>query len=215
MKRFINSVLAVCLLAGTAAAEPDKKEETPLCAQTAAEGLKAWDKKLAYLDAGFEQTTSYDGVLISASKGRIYYSQTPRLLRLDTLDEEGNPVQSAVTDKKIILMLDEKGRRITTLDWQAWQEGQPNKALFDFGNYAALLARHEAVLFEETPQNAVLQLTPKTGEEYRLFLTLGKTDFFPQVITIESDLMRTEAKLLSPEKNKKLSAALFKEVTKK
>lgn len=215
MKPFINSFLAVCLLAGTAAAAPAQKEEKPLNAQTAAEGLKAWDKKLAYLDAGFEQTTSYDGVLISASKGRIYYSQTPRLLRLDTLDEDADTVQSAVTDKKIIIMLDEKGRQVTTLNWQEWQEGQPNKALFDFGNYAALLARHEATLVEETPQRAVLQLTPKTGEDYRLFLTLGKEDFFPQVISIESDLMRTEAKLVSPEKNKKLSAALFKEVTKK
>lgn len=217
MKRFINSILMVCLLGGMAWGQ----DKAPSAAQPAAPSVKeitaqlqTWDKKLAYLDAGFKQTTSYDGVLISASNGKLYYSQTPRLLRLDTLGADGEVAQSAVTDKKIIVMLDEKGQPVTTLNWKQWQEGQPNKALFDFGNYTALINRHDTVLFKQTPDAVILQLTPKTGEDYRLFLTLDKQDYFPQVITIEADLMRTEAELIRPVKNKKLAASLFKGVTK-
>lgn len=222
---------ALLLLAGAAWAEnavpqPSvRATQTPLAqqpdasakaatAQEAIKGLREWDKKLASLESSFLQTTSYDGVLISRSKGKLYYSQSPRLLRLDTLGENDAVQQTVVTDQKIIALLDEKGKEITTLSWKDWQESQPNKALFDFGNYTALLARHQAELFEETDEYAVLRLTPKTGEEYRLFLSLSKKDWFPKVIAIESDLMRTEAELDGAVKNQKLSAALFKGVTK-
>lgn len=219
MKRFINSILLVCLIGATAWAQ--EKETPALSAETATPSvkeiiaqLKAWDKKLVYLESQFKQITSYDDVLISASDGKLYYSQTPCLLRLDTLDPEGELAQSAVTNKKIIVMLDEKGHPVTTLDWKQWQEGQPNKALFDFGNYTLLLNRHDTVLIQQTPETFLLQLTPKTGEDYRLFLSLDKQDYFPKVITIETDLMRTEAELINPVKNKKIAVSLFKGVTK-
>lgn len=174
-----------------------------------------WDKKLKMLDTSFDQTTAYDGVLISRSNGKLYYDGANNFLRLDTLDADDKVQQTAVTDKKVIVMLDEKGKQITELSWRDWQEGQPNKALFDFGNYTALIAQHNARLFEETPQYVVLELSPKTGGEYRLYLSLSKDDFFPQVITIVSDLMRTEAQLTDTVKNKKLRTDLFKGVTKK
>lgn len=200
-------------LAEPAQTAPAKKQTLTAAAVT--EGLTLWDKKLHFLDTSFDQTTTYDGVLISRSNGKLYYDGTNNFLRLDTLDADDKVQQSAVTDKKIIVMLDEKGKQITELSWKDWQEGQPNKALFDFGNYTALIAQHNTALFEETPEYVVLELSPKKGGEYRLYLSLSKADFFPQVITIVSDLMRTEAQLADTVKNKKIRTDLFKGVTKK
>ncbi len=168
--------------------------------------LKAWDKKLEFLKTQFEQTTEYDGVPISKSQGVLYYDKEKKLLRLDTLSVEGNTEQTAITDKKQILILDGQGHEITTLAWDEWQQGQPNQALFDFGNYTALLARHYAVLKEPY----LLELTPKEGEAYTLYLTLSKEDYFPTNIKIVSDLTITEAKLTSTQKNQKLAFDTFR-----
>ena len=168
--------------------------------------VKAWDKKLKFLKTRFEQTTEYDGVPISKSQGMLYYDQAKNLLRLDTLSADDHAEQTAITDKKQILILDGQGREITTLAWDEWQQGQPNQALFDFGNYTALLARHNANLTEPY----LLELTPKEGEEYTLYLTLSKEDFFPTNIKIVSDLMVTEAKLTDTQKNQPLGFNTFR-----
>ncbi len=169
--------------------------------------LKAWDSKLKFLKTSFTQTTSYDGVVISSSTGILYYDKDKNLLRLDTDDGDGKIDQSAVTDKKQILILDGQGREITTLSWQEWQQGQPNQALFDFGNYTALLARHNATLKEPY----VLELTPKEGENYTLSLTLSKEDYFPQEIKIVSDLTQTTAILSNIQKNEPLAFDTFRQ----
>lgn len=167
--------------------------------------LKAWDTKLKFLKTNFEQTTEYDGVPVSKSQGALYYDRDKHMLRLDTTDTDGKMEQSAVTDKKQILILDGQGHEITTLSWQEWQQGQPNQALFDFGNYTDLLARHQAVLKEPY----VLELTPKEGEKYTLYLTLSETDYFPTTLKIVSDLMVTQAKLLNVQKNQPLALDTF------
>ena len=198
-------------------AAPETKPAEPVKVETKADSkslypneavinLKAWDKKLKFLKTNFEQTTSYDGVTVSKSQGTLYYDKEKNLLRLDTLDSDGKTEQSAVTDKKQILILDGQGNEITTLSWQEWQQGQPNQALFDFGNYTALLARHNAKLQE----NNVLLLTPKEGEEYTLYLTLDKDDYFPRVIKIVSDLTVTEADLTNTQKNNTLPFDTFR-----
>jgi len=168
--------------------------------------LKAWDKKLKFLKTHFEQTTQYDGVPVSKSQGTLFYDKDKNLLRLDTLDPDGKTDQTAVTDKQKILILDGQGHEITTLSWSEWQQGQPNQALFDFGNYTALLARHNAVLKEPY----LLELTPKEGEPYQLYITLSKEDYFPTNIKIVSDLMVTEAALSDTQKNGKLPFDTFR-----
>ncbi len=168
--------------------------------------VKAWDQKLKFLTTHFEQTSEYDGVLISKSQGTLSYDKDKNMLRLDTLNNDNAIEQTAITDKKQILILDGQGREITTLSWQEWQQGQPNQALFDFGNYTALLARHNAALKEPY----LLELTPKEGEKYTLYLTLSKEDYFPINIKIVADLMTTEAKLTDTQKNTPLSFNTFR-----
>lgn len=169
--------------------------------------VKAWDQKLKFLKTRFEQTAQYDGVPVSKSQGILYYDHDKNLLRLDTTDTDGKTEQTAITDKKQILILDGQGHEITTLSWEEWQQGQPNQALFDFGNYTALLARHHAMLKEPY----LLELTPKEGEKYTLYLTLSQKDYFPQKIKIVADLMETEAILTDTQKNEKLAFDTFRQ----
>ena len=167
--------------------------------------LKKWDQQLSTLRTSFIQTTSYDGVQISRSQGTLYYDKKNPLLRLDTTGADGTVEQSAVTDKRQIIILDESAQPVTTLSWEEWQKGQPNQALFDFGNYTALLARHNVKL----PQPHLLVLTPKEGEPYTLSLTLSTHDYFPTSIKIESDLMTTQADLTNTQKNTTLAESTF------
>lgn len=188
---------------------PHPKKDVTYTAEQLAQRLKEWDKKLSTLSTLFEQTTSYDGVQVSRSRGTLSYDRDRNFLRLDTLTRTGETEQSAVTDKKEIIILDEAGAHVTTLSWTDWQQGQPNQALFDFGNYTALVDKHNAAVKSQTPQEAVLVLTPKEGEEYELYLTLSKQDFFPAEIAIKSDLMLTKATLSAARKNAPLAENTF------
>lgn len=219
MKAFTNNLLraavATLLLSGvyahaeTAPAQPAaKKTADPI------EQLKNWDKKLNSLQTEFTQITSYDGVNISRSQGLLYYDKAGNLLRLDTNNEDGKTEQTAVTDKKTLYILDDAGKDVMQLPWQEWQEGQPNKALFDFGNYAALLAQHKTSVFGQKDGNTILLLEPKQSADYLLYITLDATDLFPRQITIESDLMQTTATLSRTQKNTKLKTGLFGRVKK-
>ena len=201
--------------AGQTTAPAAPQQAAPQAAQTdPLEAFAAWDKKLTTLNTAFEQITSYDGVVISRSHGKLFFQAQGQLLRLDTLNDEEKTEQTAVTNKKILRILDASGKEITAMPWAEWANGQPNKALFDFGHYTALLQAHEATVFESTPQRTVLKLLPK-DKSYTLYLLLDGKDFFPQSIIIESDLMKTQADLKQTVKNKPLAKNLFKEVVKK
>ena len=181
-------------------ATPSKPVTTPsLDSEKVVAALKNWDKKLNFLTTHFKQTSSYDGVQISRSQGTLQYDKKRDLLRLDTLDDKGALEQSAYTDKQKIIIFDEAGHQVTDLSWKEWQQGQPNQALFDFGNYSALLDRHHVKLQQE-PQHPVLVLTPKEGEDYTLYLTLDNKDYFPTSIKIVSDLMVTQSDLTQTDK---------------
>lgn len=227
MKLFTNSV---CLLAGLllcAAPVLQAKDSAPTTKQAASasakqapekdpiQELRAWDSQLNTLETGFEQTSSYDGVVISRSHGKLYYQKNGNLLRLDTLDDEGNTDQTAVTNKKILKILDAKGKLITSGPWADWVNGQPNKALFDFGNYTALLDAHQVSVFSSSKERIILLLTPKQGGDYKLYLLLDPVQYFPQTIIIEAELMQTKADLKNTVKNKNISKNLFKEVVNK
>lgn len=226
MKPFINKtcLLAICVLCAACsvqakekAAEPAAQPQKPAQTQTAAakdpvQLLREWDAKLNTLETAFEQTSSYDGVVISRSHGKLYYKKAGNLLRLDTLDDDQKTDQSAVTDKKVLKVLDAKGKVITSGAWADWVNGQPNKALFDFGNYSALLDAHRATVFSSSPQRVILLLTPKDESDYKLYLLLDPKEYFPQTIIIEADLMQTKADLKNTVKNKSVSQNLFKEV---
>ena len=167
--------------------------------------LKAWDAQLQFLKTSFVQTTTYDGLLVSRSQGTLFYDQKKHRLRLDTQDADGAVVQSAVTDKKKIFILDNTGKEVAQLSWEQWQQGQPNQALFDFGNYTALLNRHEV----KTVRPGLLMLTPKEGEKYTLYVTLRKEDAFPQRLKLVSGDMVTQADLTQIQQNKPLPATTF------
>ena len=171
--------------------------------------LKNWDKKLTFLTTNFKQTTSYDGVQISRSQGTLKYDKQRDLLRLDTLNDAGALEQSALTNKKEIFIFDESGRQVTNLSWKEWQQGQPNQALFDFGNYTALLNRHDAALQQTENGAPILVLTPKEGEKYTLYLTLSKQDYFPTSIKIVSDLMVTQSDLSKTDKSTPIDISTF------
>ncbi len=194
---------AVTQLAQTTKVELPQKEQ--VAERSSVERFKAWDKNLHFLKTDFTQITTYDGVVVSRSQGTLFYDQAKNALRLDTQDTDGTLIQSAVTDKKIIFILDEKGKEVSQLSWQEWQQGQPNQALFDFGNYTELLSRHNVKVIR--PYS--LELTPKEGEGYTLYLTLQPKDCFPQSIKLVSGNLVTQADLTNIQQNKPLPQATF------
>ena len=188
-----------------APARADQGNTQKLSSQEIINRFKQWDQNLRFLKTSFTQTMAYDGVPVNHSQGVLFYDKAHHLLRLDTLNESGQLEQSAITDKQTIILLDDAGRKIANLSWDEWQQGQPNQALFDFGNYTALLARH-TVKF--TAPN-LLELTPKEGESYTLWVTLSEEDYFPVSLKIVSDLLVTQADLTNTQKNQPLELSVF------
>jgi outer membrane lipoprotein-sorting protein len=179
---------------------------------TVVKNFIAWDKKLKTLALTFNQKTTFEGVDISSSQGKLY--KKGQNIRLDNL-EDGKIVQSALTDKKIIRVLDEKGQLITTLAWQDWQAAQPNKALFDFGNYSELIKSHKVVKFVKLKNNNYeLILEPKTapvdGETYQIDFILDGGDYFPKEISLTSQGIKTNTILTQISKNTEVKESLFK-----
>lgn len=177
-------------------------QEAP--AADAVSRLKAWDKELRSLQTSFTQVTTYDGVEISRSTGTLFYEKDGPHLRLDTY-EKGHVAQSAITDKKDIHILDDKGLPVMQLSWAQWQQNQPNQALFDFGNYTQLLSRHH--IKQVRPDYLVL--TPKEAATYTLYMTLSPQDYFPQSFKLVYGDMVTQADLTAIQKNKKLPTTTF------
>ncbi len=226
MTRFINKlsacalcafVLAAPALAQSAAQEKQQKQK-PAAAKAAVsdeqktvlENFSAWDGKLKTLSLSFEQLTSFEGTEISASSGHLYKKDNN--IRLDTL-QKGKVTQSAVTDKKIINILDEKGKLITQLSWQEWQAAQANKALFDFGNYKEVLKTHKVKEFGKTEGGYKLVLTPAAapaGESYLLEFVLNAKDYFPMQIAVSNGGTKTQTVLNDIRKNIKLDERIFK-----
>ena len=173
--------------------------------------FSAWDTILNTLQTRFTQQTQYDGITISQSTGRIIYIKKGHKLRLDNL-EDTRITQTALTDKKQIYILDEKGKEISKISWQEWLKNQPNQALFDFGNYTALLRKHKVFVTQNTPEQVVLRLEPKDSQKnpYILFVTLQADTCFPQEISIEADLMTTTAKLENTQLNDPIEPDTFK-----
>ena len=172
--------------------------------------LAAWDERLNTLQTYFTQTTEYDGISISQSLGRIFYEKSGPKLRLDSL-EENVVTQTALTDQKKIYILDEKGKEISNVSWEDWLAGQPNQALFDFGHYAQLLAKHQVQTQNIEGQTVTLRLTPTDKQQqYVLYLLLDKSDCFPRSIIIEAELMKTSAVLRDPTFNAQLDKDTFK-----
>lgn len=213
MKRFISKLLLGCvvccpvLVTGAEVSEPvDAHAQKDYAACFA-----AWDSKLNTLQTDFSQLTMYDNIPISSSKGRIVYSQPGPKLRLDNL-EEGQITQTALTNKKQIYILDEKGKEISKVAWKDWLVGQPNQALFDFGNYTALLQKHQVSVIKRNYAHALLQLKPKEKENnlYVLYVTVAADTCFPMMISIESDLMVTTATLENTRLNQPIEADTFK-----
>ncbi|MBR5609651.1 MAG: outer membrane lipoprotein carrier protein LolA [Elusimicrobiaceae bacterium] len=211
MKRFISSLfLCVCCISFIGAEEGKNASAVQEPSKDYITCFTDWDSHLKTLQTHFLQTTEYDGLLISQSEGELSYKQSGSLLRLDNLEGK-NITQSALTDKKTILMLDEKGKTISSLSWNEWSAGQPNKALFDFGNYKALIAKHNTVVLEYKQDTVLLKLTPKAkAENYTLYVSIQEKDCFPMKIRILSDLMQTTAVLSNTQINMPLQENLFK-----
>ena len=215
MRLFINKlfIAVLCLGAGLLAAQepvvsiaanPEPSKDYATC-------LAKWDTHLNTLYTHFTQITQYDGMMISQSKGRIIYAQKGPKLRLDNL-EDTQITQTALTNKKQIYIFDDKGKEVSKISWAEWLAGQPNQALFDFGNYTALLAKHKVSLFKEDQTQAVLRLEPKKQDAngYTLYVTVKADTCFPIIISIEADLMTTTAQLEQPQINQPLEENTFK-----
>ncbi len=178
-------------------------------AAQALDGLIAWDAKLKTLQADFMQQTDFEGTPISSSQGTLYKQNNN--IRLDTF-EEGTLAQSAVTDKKIIKIKDGKGALITSLPWDQWQEGQTNKALFDFGNYEKVVKEHKLKSFDCDGPFYKLVLVPlkESPESYELSFKLLPKDFFIEEISLENQGVRTKTTLKNVKKNIKFKESIFK-----
>ena len=186
MKVSINKFLLtsfLCLFAITAFA---KTQEQVL------KDFSAWDKKINNLFISFDQTTSFEDILISSSTGTL--TKEGQNLILDTY-ENGKLIQRAFTDKKIIKIFDPEGNLITTSDWQTWQQAQTNKALFDFGNYSQVLKEHKIKNFNQEEENYQLVLEGKNDEDtYELTFLLDEKSF-PLKITLQSQGVKTTTSL--------------------
>ncbi len=192
-----------------AAQSAAKKKAAPAKAAVTQEEITtafaAWDKKLKTLKVDYEQMTSFEGTEISSSTGRLY--KAGNNIRLDNLSE-GKVVQSALTDKNIINITDEKGKNIMALSWEEWQAQQPNKALFDFGNYSAVLKSHIVKEAVKTTDGYSLILN-SAADGYTLSFLLG-ADFFPTEITVSNEGVSTKTVLKNAAKNIKLEESVFK-----
>ena len=172
--------------------------------------LKKWEQNIKTFQAGFNQVSSYDGVEINRSQGRLYYDFTAGLMRWEMRSKDDTIDQVGITNKKDIVILDESLRPVTTLSWKEWQKGQPNQAIFDIGNYAQLAQRHHVEVTSQDDEKAVLSLTPtNTAEKYTLFITLSKKDFFPLGVALQAEDMLTTNELTNVRKNEPLPAELF------
>jgi len=204
MKPSINkAAAAVCallfclsLFAAAAPTAKDAREKT-------LKDFISWDKNLKTAQFSFTQTTDFEGTPINSSQGRLY--KDGQKLRLDTI-ENGKVVQSAFTDKNTIKIFDDKNRFIMQMSWEDWGKTQVNKALFDFGNYEALLKTHKVKRFEEKEDCYDVVLEPKVEENgsYELEFLLDKKDKFPLEIIISSEGARTRTKLKDVKKNVKI-----------
>lgn len=181
------------------------QNNAPLTSQQILDNFAAWDQKLKTLKVDYDQTTSFEGVDISSSGGRLY--KAGNNIRLDNL-ADGKVTQSARTDKDIINIVDEKGKNIMTLSWLEWQAQQPNKALFDFGNYAQIIKSHVVKEAIETKNGYSLVLS-SAADGYILSFILGG-DFFPTQITVSNEGVATKTVLKNAAKNIKLEESVFK-----
>ncbi len=191
-----------------------KPAPKPVAAPTATKDyvtcFAAWDANLHTLQTAFTQSTEYDEIPISVSKGKLSYQQQGPKLRLDNLEGE-NISQTALTNKKTIHILDDKGKEISVVQWNDWLQGQPNQALFDFGNYTQLLKQHQVTTSQVNDKQTQLKLLPKNEkEEYVLYVTIDADTCFPTEIAIEAELMKTTALLSDTQVNQPLPTNLFK-----
>ncbi len=221
INKFISAALALifCAMSGFAQQAKQQENGAPAAIQAQPKNVlqqqviakfTAWDKNLKSLKTDYEQVTSFEGTEISSSQGRLYKSGNN--IRIETL-QNGKITQSAVTDKKIITVYDDKGEIVTSLTWQEWQASQPNKALFDFGNYTAVLKEHKIKEFANTRDGYKLVLTPAQTdgkESYLLEFLLSAKDCFPVRISLSNEGIKTQTVLKNINKNVKLQERLFK-----
>ena len=205
IKNICITLFVLCLSTLLFAAETAKTK--PLAQDTVIQKFISWDNNLKTLDTFYIQETSFEGTLISKSEGHLL--KMGNILRLETL-EEGKLTQYALTDKKIINIFDAKSNLITQMLWDAWQETQQNKSLFDFGNYAKILESHKAVSFTEQEQGYNLVLTPKGGAGYTLTFLLDKKNFFPKEINLLSEGVNSKTILQKTKINTNLKEEIFK-----
>ena len=191
----------------------DKTSKPKLTQKQVLAGFIAWDKKLKTLKADYKQETFFETTPITSSQGKIY--KNGKNLRLDTMEND-TILQSAFTDKKEIQIRDGKGALITTLPWEEWYNNQPNKALFDFGNYSRIIKQHDIGFFNEKENGYILSLYPRQinlaedipleiqdimQPKYQLTFLLDKKDFFPKEIAVSEEGVVTKTTLNNVKKN--------------
>jgi|GEM_PF-2319083 len=175
-------------------AEERRAKQQAAAQDKAVAGLKAWDGKLTSLSTSFEQKTTYDGADVSSSSGKLFFAK-PNKIRLEGFNADGKTTQITLTDKKKIKIFDANMKLVKTYKWKEWFDGQSNKALFDFGNYAALFKNNDVTNFEDNKDGtATLTLEP-VARDQKIFITVSQTNYFPTAIAVEVDQMLTTTTL--------------------
>ncbi len=171
--------------------------------------LKEWDEKLQSLKASFTQEVNFkEAGLKQHIEGTLAYSK-PDLLRIEHLKPAA---QLVVTDKKDIWVHKPADNQAVRTSWEAWRRTQDQNfaGLLDFGNYASLAARNNAVLGGGTEgKPLVLTFTPKSGAAYSLSLTLD-AEYFPTGAELTVDGTVISTRLSAVERNAEVAPELFK-----
>lgn len=186
---------------------PPKIKEAFIGEEPAVASLKAWDAKLKTLQTNFKQVTYYDDgtgepMEVNSSSGVLYYLK-PNNLKLEMLNKAGAIEQTVVTDKKNIYSTASD----VPLKFDAWVAGQPLSALFDFGNYSALIAKYHVKNVDADGKNTKITLEPP-ARDHTLHIITG-ADYFPTQIILEMEDVKTTADLSQTQKNIEIKKDIF------
>lgn len=216
--RMAVAIVLGCALSCAAAKQEIKSETKPQTAQPAQalsseeviNKLKEWDKKLDSLQAGFEQTVTFEETgMKTRIEGKLQYLK-PNNLRV----EHSKPQKQVVyTDKKNIWIYKPDDAQAVKAVWNDWikQQSGTFSGLTDFGDYAKVIEKHKITV--KQPKNSPeieLVMSPKENPKlYTLTMVLSKTDFFPVGIRLKIDKTAVDTRLVDIRKNETIAAAVF------
>lgn len=170
------------------------------------DSLIEYDEFIDTLTIKFTQVNYFDDTKLSTNKGILYFDKKRDLIRVDSLDVFDELEQYAIANGKTIKIYDKKNKLITQTDWKTWYENQPNKFLFDFGNYGDILVYYK--LTEHTDYH--LEFVDLADKNQKVEFDLTKK-YFPKVIRVMGDDITNVIFLTKTEINESINKGVFKQ----